>query len=68
MRKVGSEAVPFGNSTPTEIVVQRIERARSENESKATFKEKTKVMSDLIAVVGPNGSGKSSLNGSTLTC
>jgi hypothetical protein len=29
MKRVGSDSVPFGNSTPTEIVIQRIERARS---------------------------------------
>jgi hypothetical protein len=34
MKKVGSDAVPFGNSTPTEIVVQRIEKARLEKLAK----------------------------------
>lgn len=31
MRRVGSDTVPFGNSTPTQIVIQRIEKARAAN-------------------------------------
>jgi hypothetical protein len=34
MKKVGSDTVPFGNSTPTEIVLQRIEKARLEKLAK----------------------------------
>jgi hypothetical protein len=34
MRKLGSDTVPFGNSTPTEIVMQRIEKARLEKLTK----------------------------------
>jgi hypothetical protein len=34
MKKVGSDSVPFGNSTPTEIIVQRIEEARNAQEER----------------------------------
>ena len=42
MRRVGSDSVPFGNSTPTKIILQRIEKARAENAAKEASKQKLK--------------------------
>jgi hypothetical protein len=42
MKKVGSESIPFGNSTPTEIIVQRIQEARASQDQHEHISSKRK--------------------------